>query len=363
MAASLLHVPIAVVSLVDTDRIWFKSGVGLDIQQINRDPGLCDTAILHDDIYVVENTLLDPGTLANPLVAGEFGLRFYAAAPLTMRDGYNLGTLCLMDKKPRHLRENEKEILKNLATILIDLLELRFEAHNASSRQNQILGMVAHELKNPLAIIPVYADLIKEQTTGKEHIEQMCNHIRKASDRMTVLIKEVLETARLQLNEITLNKSQFDISTIIGRAATLNVILANAKKQKLFIDITDNIIVYADEVKMMEIADNLISNAIKYSPADAEIHLRLTQVFNKAIFEVMDGGPGLTEEDMQHLFKPYTRLSARPTAGESSTGVGLSIVKLLVEAHDGLVWAEIPVIKENMLTAALSAAPELQDNI
>src|SRR5258705_9229216 len=96
MAASLLHVPIAVVSLVDTDRIWFKSGVGIDIQQINRDPGLCDTAILHDDVYVVENTLLDPGTLANPLVAGEFGLRFYAAAPLTMRDGYNLGTLCLM---------------------------------------------------------------------------------------------------------------------------------------------------------------------------------------------------------------------------------------------------------------------------
>jgi len=372
IAARLLNVPIAIVSLVDTNRIWFKSSTGITIQQIDRTPGLCASAILSDEIYIVENALQDPRTLANPLVAGEFGLRFYAAVPLKIRDGFNLGTLCVIDRNPRQLNADEKEILQQLAEILIDQLELRLEARNSSDRQHQLLGMVAHELKNPLTIIPVYADLIKEQAEGKEHIGQMCNHIKKASDRMSILIREVLEVARLQTNEIILTKTYFDIATIIGRVATLNLVLANAKKQKLYIDIVDNITVYADETKLSEIADNLINNAIKYSPPGAEIHLRLTASHEKAIFEVIDEGPGLTDEDKQGLFKPYTKLSARPTAGENSTGVGLSIVKLLVEAHGGLVWAEnnagkkgavftvgIPVLNEQVLTAPPSLSADL----
>ncbi len=96
LAAKLLDVPIAIVTLVDTDRIWFKSRYGLDVQQIGRDPGLCASAILSDDFYEVNNALIDPRTLSNPLVASEFGLRFYAAVPLKVRDGHNLGTLCVI---------------------------------------------------------------------------------------------------------------------------------------------------------------------------------------------------------------------------------------------------------------------------
>src|SRR5687768_11608682 len=101
IAARLFKVPIAIVSLVDEDRIWFKSHHGLDVQQIGRDPGLCASAILQDDPWVLSDAKADPRSLANPLVAGDFGLRFYAGVPLKTSDGFNLGTLCVIDREPR----------------------------------------------------------------------------------------------------------------------------------------------------------------------------------------------------------------------------------------------------------------------
>ncbi len=128
IAARLFHVPIAMVSIVDTQRIWFKSHHGLEVQQIGRDPGLCASVVLQNEVYSVIDAKVDPRTLSNPLVAGEFGLRFYAAAPLCTSDGFNLGTICVIDRQPRQITDEEKSILKDLAAIVIDELELRLAA-------------------------------------------------------------------------------------------------------------------------------------------------------------------------------------------------------------------------------------------
>jgi serine/threonine protein kinase len=128
LAARLFSVPVAIVSIVDHDRIWFKSHHGVDVEQISRDPGLCASAILHDDLWVVENAPEDPRTLLNPLVAGEFGLKFYAGAPLKTRDGYNLGTLCILDFEPRTMTPEENANLRDLAAMVMTDLELRLEA-------------------------------------------------------------------------------------------------------------------------------------------------------------------------------------------------------------------------------------------
>ncbi len=126
LAAQLFDVPIALVTLVDEDRIWFKSRSGLDaVAEISRDPGLCASAILSDDVYLVEDARRDPRTLANPLVAGEFGLQFYAAAPLVTSDGHRLGTLCVIDHEPRHLDEGRQATLTQLAGVVMDEMELR----------------------------------------------------------------------------------------------------------------------------------------------------------------------------------------------------------------------------------------------
>ena len=131
LAANLFGVPIAIVSLVDHDRIWFKSHHGLDLCEVEREPGLCASAIFSPDVYYVRDAVADVRTLANPLVAGDFGLRFYAAAPLRTHDGFNLGTFCIIDRKPRKLAPSEAEMLTKLAALVVDQMELRLAARKA----------------------------------------------------------------------------------------------------------------------------------------------------------------------------------------------------------------------------------------
>lgn len=127
LAAKIFDVPIAIITLVDHDRIWFKSAFGLDAEEIPRSPGLCSSAILSDDIYIVEDARKDPRTMTNPLVAGIMGLQFYAAAPLRTTDGYNLGTLCIIDKSPRVLSGKESSMLMQLSRIVMDQLETKLK--------------------------------------------------------------------------------------------------------------------------------------------------------------------------------------------------------------------------------------------
>jgi hypothetical protein len=133
MAARLFGVPVAIVSIVDFDRIWFKSSHGLEISEIDRDAGLCASAILGGDPWVVDDAVFDPRAMANPLVAGEFGLRYYAGVPLTTRDGHNLGTLCVLDFEPRTTSAQELETLGDLAAMVMSELELRLELRRVSA--------------------------------------------------------------------------------------------------------------------------------------------------------------------------------------------------------------------------------------
>src|SRR5665648_642584 len=131
LAARLFSVPIAIVSVVDHDRIWFKSHHGLEIDQLDRDAGLCASAILHEGPWIIEDAAVDVRALSNPLVAGEFGLRFYAGIPLRTRDGFNLGTLCILDREPRTLDTQDVKALEDLAAIVMNDLELRLENRHA----------------------------------------------------------------------------------------------------------------------------------------------------------------------------------------------------------------------------------------
>jgi len=140
LAARIFDVPMAIVSIVDTDRIWFKSHYGLDATQVDRDPGLCASAILQPEPYVLADAGADPRALTNPLVAGSLGLRFYAAAPLVTADGYRLGTLCVLDFEPREVTEQERETLVDLAAVVIDEMELRLTARDLHVKEEQLLN-------------------------------------------------------------------------------------------------------------------------------------------------------------------------------------------------------------------------------
>ena len=138
LAARYFDVPIAIVSVVDEDRIWFMSHHGLEATETGRDPGLCASAILQYQPWIVENAAVDARTLANPLVAGQLGLRFYAGVPLTTDDGFNLGTLCVIDQQPRRFSSEETAALEDMARIVMDELELRLAAHRVIDQEHEL---------------------------------------------------------------------------------------------------------------------------------------------------------------------------------------------------------------------------------
>jgi eukaryotic-like serine/threonine-protein kinase len=132
LAARLFAVPIAIVSVVDHDRIWFKSHHGVEISQVDRDPGLCASAILQNEPWIIQDATTDPRALSNPLVANGFGLEFYAGVPLRTRDGYNLGTLCIIDRQPRTFSPQDIMTLEDLAAIVMNGLELRLDSRRSA---------------------------------------------------------------------------------------------------------------------------------------------------------------------------------------------------------------------------------------
>lgn len=147
LASLVLDAPISIVSLVDHDRIWFKSAHGLEgVEQLDREPGLCASAILADEPWIVEDAKTDPRALANPLVAGDFGLRFYAGSQLRTADGYNLGTLCVIDREPRSLTPEQVRVLDDLAALVVAELEVRLAARLQARRATELNDDVVQAL-------------------------------------------------------------------------------------------------------------------------------------------------------------------------------------------------------------------------
>lgn len=340
MAAEILDMPIAIVSLVDTDRIWFKSKFGIDVQEIEREPGLCASAILSNDIYLVEDAKKDIRTLSNPLVAGSFGLRFYSAAPLTTRDGYNLGTLCVIDKRARKFSDKKKKVLRDLADLVVQQMELRLEARTAVKHHNQLLNITAHDLKNPLSIMPLLADLIIHNKDNPKAIDDIAQQIKSAGKRMTKIVNDILDAAREDTGRLQLRLKPVNMVKLVKGVVASNSALAKNKDQVIKLNCVRECSAYGDQQRIIEIVDNLINNAIKYSPYEKEIHVSLSGKNGMAVLEIKDYGPGLTKDDLKNLFRKFTSLSAQPTGGETSSGLGLSIVKHLVDAHRGKIYAK-----------------------
>ena len=171
-------------------------------------------------------------------------------------------------------------------------------------------------------------------------IRALCEQITKAGTKTNNIINKLLDSSYLETNNIGLNFVKLDFGRMLQIIVSTNQMLAAKKNQTLKLNIETNAFIMADEEKLNEIANNLVNNAIKFSPANKNITVTLKEKNRQVILEVQDEGPGLTEDDKKNLFKRFTRLSAVPTAGENSTGLGLFIVKVFVEAQNGIVWAE-----------------------
>jgi len=233
-------------------------------------------------------------------------------------------------------REAELYRLKNE-----ELARLNQELQEANQLKNELLAIAAHDLKNPLQTIMGFAELIGEETKEINSINKKAALIRRASKKMLGLIHDLLETAAIESGKLELHRQRTDFSLLVRVISENFYLMAQNKQQHLQLHLEGHCMVNVDVERMKEVVENLIGNAIKYSPLGKTIWVTVAHYANdKVRFSVQDEGQGLTEDDMKKLFGKFQRLSARPTGGESSTGLGLSIVKKLVEMHGGRIWAE-----------------------
>ncbi|OKO84475.1 DUF3369 domain-containing protein [Bradyrhizobium sp. AS23.2] len=213
----------------------------------------------------------------------------------------------------------------------------------ANGFKNEILGTVAHDLKNPLGVILGRTEMLKELiSTGASSsgVVSQVDHIRDATKRLTTMVDHLISDAMADAFDITIRREPVDVAALAKEVAEANQPLAVNKQQAISVTAPPNIVTMCDTDRIREAIDNLISNAIKYSPIGGKIGVAVTHESNDTIVRVSDEGAGLSPEDIGRLFGRFQRLSAKPTAGESSTGLGLSIVKRIIDMHGGEITAE-----------------------
>lgn len=236
-----------------------------------------------------------------------------------------------------------------------ELVEQRKIAEEASAFKTELLGMAAHDLKNPLQVVIGYAQLLKEQKSAEDYAAK----IEDAARHMLSLIQALLESAAAETGKLKLELKVVDVSQLVKLVVEFNRERARLKNQTIHCNAQPECYACIDTNRFGEAIENLISNAIKYSPEGKNIWITVQKVAlekshwrrkedwaqplpSQELVEiaVRDEGQGISAEDMPKLFGKFQKLSARPTGGESSTGLGLAIVKQLVELHGGKVWAE-----------------------
>ena len=209
--------------------------------------------------------------------------------------------------------------------------------------KNEVLGTVAHDLKNPLGVILGRTEMLNELISSgasREGVTVQVDHIRDAAKRLTAMVDHLISDAMADAFDITIRREAVDVAALVGEVAEANRPLAVNKQQTITVSGPPNVVTMCDADRVREAIDNLISNAVKYSPNGGMISITVTQEDDSTIVRISDDGSGLSPEDLGRLFGRFQRLSAKPTAGESSTGLGLSIVKRIIDMHGGQVTAE-----------------------
>jgi signal transduction histidine kinase len=232
--------------------------------------------------------------------------------------------------------------------------------------KDEFLGIAAHDLKNPIGGIRGLAEmlLLYRDDLGEEQMNEMLQSMIDSSERMFELIKNLLDVNALERGGMPVHLIDFDLSMPVFLIADTYRQRAAAKNITLHYEREEGFMVVADEQATVQVLDNLVSNAVKYSPEGKNIYLRLKKSFlpneQTVRFEVQDEGPGLSDNDKTKLFGKFARLSAQPTGGEHSTGLGLSIVKKMVETMNGKVWCESELGKGATFIVELPAAEQKQ---
>ena len=361
LASQILDVPISYISLLDDQRQWFKSKVGLDVSETPIDISFCKHTIMGKEPLIVNDTLESETFKDNVFVTGELGARFYAGVPIMDLDNHAIGTFCAVDQKPRELTDKEKQLLKTMAKTAMSLISLRksrLEAMKLAKAKEEFLSNMSHEIRTPLNAIIGFNDLLRKTTLTTTQSEYL-DTIRTSSQTLKVIIDDVLDFSKLESDKIELELRPISLEALVDHVIKLQLPIANEKGVRLLksLDAALPVYVLGDQTRLAQIFTNLISNAIKFT-AKGLVELKAYVVeqddFNSLVrFQVVDTGIGIPEENLDKIFERFTQADANTTRLYGGTGLGLSIVKGFTELMGGAVTVESTLGKGTTFTVEL----------
>jgi PAS domain S-box-containing protein len=506
LAAYICETPMALVSLVDADRLWFKAKVGLDYDEMPREFTFCTQAILKPELFIIEDALHDKRFADNPYVISEPYVRFYAAAPLVTPDGHALGLLCVIDQVPRTLDGEQKEALSVLARQIVTQLELRRNSHvlaelnqkldceiaeraraersreellvseqemraaaeaneqryrflaesipqqvwtaqpdgtldyvnrqtveyfardgdqiigdnwqqvihpddlpaclerwhrslatgdvyevefrlkrgsdgdyrwhlgralpmrDASGRiirwfgtntdiddqkrlyrlaeeanraKDTFLATVSHELRTPLTSMMGWAELLKLGMLDEKGQRHALDVIEASARSQAQLIGDLLDISRIISGKLRLDVQPLELAPVIAAAMDVVHPAAEAKSIRLAARVSQSVgMVSGDPDRMQQVVWNLLSNAVKFTPEGGSVEVSLRRVGAQAELVVRDTGAGIHPDFLPHVFEHFRQADSTSTRKHGGLGLGLAIVRRLVELHGGTATAE-----------------------
>lgn len=348
LTSSICQMPISLITLIDANRQWFKSQHGLDGigSETPRDIAFCNHTIQNpDEIMIIPNALQDDRFRENPLTLKDPHVIFYAGVPLVDEDGFALGSLCVIDNKPRTLTDIQQQTLKALARRVVGAFELRRANQELEEKGKKLqqsyedmesfARIVAHDLKGPCTNVYLISELLARTagTQSPENLRARLELLRDSSMAMSRMVDDILEFATSSYQQKAPERQDVPLEELVAEICRLN---GFPKSQVQFTGPLQSCSSY--RILLKQILLNLIGNALKHAHVEVP-QVRISCHDNGDYYElaVADNGAGMTEETKARAFELFYTSAAEDAAEVKGHGIGLSTVNTMVKRLGGTV--------------------------
>lgn len=357
-AALVCETPISLVSLVDSDRQWFKARFGLEgVQETARDLAFCAHTIQQPTTLEIADATQDARFRDNALVTQAPGIRFYAGVPLELSSGFRVGTLCVIDRQPRELTPKQRQILEHLAKAAAQALERRRDSRKLaeatrrleevseqlrvqSGRKNNFLAALGHEMRGPLSAMRTAMEILKLEGGPSVRVAAALGILGRQFDQLANLTESLMDVAGIDSGKVTLVRTPVDLNALVELSIEMSQALIDARQHVLVRHLRPAPIpLTGDSGRLVQAISNLITNAAKYTPVRGRIAVTTRVENGEGVVVVGDNGLGISAARLPFVFEMFEQEADQEKYQQGGLGIGLTIVKQLIDLHGGSVVA------------------------